>query len=258
VSTYATEKGFCHSDKVVVILDEWSASASEIFAGAIQDNDRGMIVGRRSFGKALVQEPTMFSDGSSMRLTIARYYTPTGRCNQKSYSNGLEDYFMELGERYDNGEFEVKDSIHFSDSLKYQTAGGRTVYGGGGIMPDVFVPVDTTGVSDFYTNASNKGLIYQFAFDYTDNHRAELSAYKSVADLEKILNTRNLMKLFIAYAEKNGLPADQDGLEISGEVIFVQIKAYIARNLLDNKGFYPIIKQLDTTLLKAVDVISAM
>ena len=165
----ATGKGEFETGDLVVLIDEWSASASEILAGAIQDNDRGTIIGRRSFGKGLVQEPIPFSDGSGMRLTIARYYTPTGRSIQKPYKDGFDKYYDDLNERYTHGEFEVSDSIHFSDSLKFTTPGGQIVYGGGGIMPDKFVPVDTSGVSPYFLKV--RSLIYRFALKYTENNR---------------------------------------------------------------------------------------
>ncbi len=253
IITTSTSKGLCKDDEIIVLIDEWSASASEIFAGAIQDNDRGIIIGRRSFGKALVQEPTIFSDGSSMRLTIARYYTPTGRCIQKSYKNGLDNYYNDIEVRYLNGEFEQMDSIRFVDSLKFTTPGGRTVYGGGGIMPDIFVSVDTVGISYYYSMVSNKGLIYKFAFDFTDAHREELLTLKDYKEIENYLNNKNLVEKFVNYAQKEGVIPNNEQIKISRKVISVQIKAYIARNIIDNIGFYPIIMKIDKTLLKAVE-----
>jgi carboxyl-terminal processing protease len=168
---FASHRSSCIDLSLVVLIDDWSASASEIVAGAIQDNDRGLIVGRRSFGKGLVQEPVMFNDGSSLRLTIARYYTPAGRSIQKPYDEGQEAYYHDIHNRFVNGEFQEKDSIHQADSLKYYTSGGRVVYGGGGIMPDVFIPVDTTGVSDYLMKIRRKGLEYLYSFEYTDKNR---------------------------------------------------------------------------------------
>ncbi|MFH2141282.1 MAG: S41 family peptidase [Bacteroidota bacterium] len=250
--TYATEKGMCLDIDLVILIDEWSASASEILAGAIQDNDRGIIIGRRSFGKGLVQEPTFFSDGSSMRLTVARYYTPTGRSIQKPYVTGSEDYFNELTERYLHGELDEKDSIHFSDSLKYTTPGGHTVYGGGGITPDIFVPVDTSGMSDYYIAITQTGLIYEYAFDYSDANRQSLSKCKDYMEIEQYLDKVNVFESFIRFAEKKGVQRNDDQVEISKKIIYTQLKAYIARNTLDNLGFYPIIKEIDNTLLKAI------
>jgi len=247
----ATGKGEFETGGLVVLIDEWSASASEILAGAVQDNDRGTIIGRRSFGKGLVQEPVPFHDGSGMRLTIARYYTPTGRSIQKPYEEGFEEYYDDLNERYLRGEFEVSDSIHFADSLKFTTPGGKTVYGGGGIMPDRFVPVDTTGISRYFMEV--RPLIYRFALNYTENNREELTKYTTAGEMKKYLDRQNLMSRFVAYASENGVRRDQAGLDASGKIIDVQLKAYIARNILDNKGFYPLWQEIDTTLIYAID-----
>ena len=261
----ATGKGEFEDGDLVILIDEWSASASEILAGAIQDNDRGTIIGRRSFGKGLVQEPIPFPDGSGMRLTIARYYTPTGRSIQKPYSEGFADYFDDLNSRYDRGEFEVPDSIHFSDSLKFTTPGGRTVYGGGGIMPDKFIPVDTSEISTYFIRV--RPFIYQFALKYTEKNRDLLRKFTEAGELEKYLDKQGLLDQFMKFLASNNLrsaqPAgskspsvvvkpDLQGLKTSGRVIHTQIKAYIARNILDNKGFYPIWEQIDTTLKYAI------
>ncbi len=247
----ATGKGEFENGELVILIDEWTASASEILAGAIQDNDRGIIIGRRSFGKGLVQEPVPFADGSGMRLTIARYYTPTGRSIQKPYTNGFDAYFDDLNERYHHGEFEVPDSIHFSDSLKYITPGGRVVYGGGGIMPDKFVPVDTSGISPYFLAV--RPLIYRYALKYTENNREFLSKFTEAGALEKYLDRQGLLNQFADYGSKNGVKKDAEGIKISGKIIFTQLKAYIARNLLDNAGFYPIWQEIDTTLEYAID-----
>lgn len=247
----ATGKGEFETGNLVVLIDEWSASASEILAGAIQDNDRGTIIGRRSFGKGLVQEPVPFADGSGMRLTIARYYTPTGRSIQKSYKNGVDKYNEDLNERYIHGEYEVPDSIHFSDSLKFTTPGGRVVYGGGGIMPDKFVPADTSGISPYFMKVRSQ--IYRFALKYTENNRERLKKFSEADELEKFLDKQALMDQFVQYAAENGIKKDAAGLKISGNIIHTQLKAYIARNILDNKGFYPIWENIDTTLKYAID-----
>ncbi len=248
----STGRGEFETGDLVVLLDEWSASASEILAGAIQDNDRGTIIGRRSFGKGLVQEPVPFADGSGMRLTIARYYTPTGRSIQKPYNNGFDEYFDDLNDRLRRGEFEVSDSIHFSDSLKFITPGGRIVYGGGGIMPDKFIPVDTSGISPYFLKV--RPLIYQFALKYTETNRENLKKYIETGDMEKYLDRQGLVDQFTDFAFKNhGIKRDQDGIRISGKVIHTQLKAYIARNILDNKGFYPIWQEIDTTLKYAIE-----
>ena len=247
----ATGKGEFETGDLVVLIDEWSASASEILAGALQDNDRGTIIGRRSFGKGLVQEPIPFADGSGMRLTIARYYTPTGRSIQKSYKDGFDKYYEDLNTRYTHGEFEVSDSIHFSDSLKFTTAGGKVVYGGGGIMPDKFVPVDTSGVSPYFIKS--RSHIYRFALKYTENNRELLKKYTEAGEMQKYLEKQPLLDQFIQYAAANGIKKDPKGLKTSGQIIHTQIEAYIARNILDNKGFYPIWEKIDTTLRYAVD-----
>lgn len=246
----ASGSGQFETGDLVILIDEWSASASEILAGAIQDNDRGTIIGRRSFGKGLVQEPVNFPDGSGLRLTIARYYTPSGRSIQKPYNNGIDEYNEDLMNRFNNHEFENQDSIHFADSLKFKTAGGRTVYGGGGIMPDKFIPYDTTGTSGYFLKT--RPLIYQFALAYTEKNREILKKYTEVDEFEKYLDRQGLLDQFVRYASGNKVEPDADGLKISGAIIHTQLKAYIARNILDNKGFYPIWEDLDVTLKYAI------
>jgi carboxyl-terminal processing protease len=215
-----------------------------------QDNDRGTIIGRRSFGKGLVQEPVVFPDGSGMRLTIARYYTPTGRSIQKPYNNGYDEYFNDLINRFDRGEFEVSDSIHFADSLKFITPGGKIVYGGGGIMPDLFVPVDTTEITPYFIRV--RPLIYTFCLQYTQDKREILQKYTEPGELESFLNKQQLIKQFTEFTTKNGIKTNPGELKISERLIHTQIKAYIARNILDNKGFYPIWEEIDTTLKFAI------
>jgi carboxyl-terminal processing protease len=240
--------------KLFVLIDEFSASASEIFAGAIQDNDRGIVIGRRSFGKGLVQEQIPFSDGSAIRLTVARYYTPSGRCIQKSYNEGNEKYFEDVFARMQHGEFEVADSIHFADSLKYHTRKGRNVYGGGGIMPDFFDPADTSGRSSYFEKIYQKTLVYQYAFHYSDQFRNVLQKMKSASEINDYLEKQNILDKFVSYAASKGVPADTEGLKASGLIIETQVKAYIARNVLGEEGFYPIIQQIDKTLLKAIEI----
>ncbi len=252
---YSSEGGICINDEVCILIDEYSASASEILAGAIQDNDRGTIIGRRSFGKGLVQEQLQFRDGSALRLTIARYYTPTGRSIQKPYKDHMADYYTDLHTRYAHGEFENADSIKFTDSLKYITPGGKTVYGGGGIMPDIFVPMDTSGISNYFNRVRNLGLIYRFAFDYSDKNRSKLLKYENASALSSYLDKTDYFKEFLKYTESKGVSANAADLKSSQEIIKVQLKAYIARNAIDNLGFYPIIQEIDNTLLKAIDVI---
>ncbi|HEX2968303.1 MAG TPA: S41 family peptidase [Bacteroidales bacterium] len=247
----ATGKGEFETGDLVILMDEWSASASEILAGAIQDNDRGTIIGRRSFGKGLVQEPVSFADGSGMRLTIARYYTPTGRSIQRSYSNGFDEYYEELLARSASGDTEASDSIHTSDSLKFTTPGGKVVYGGGGIMPDEFVPVDTSGISEYFLSV--RPLIYRFALKYTESNREKLNKITEPAEMKNYLDRQQLLNQFIRYASANGIKEDRKGLKTSGTIINIQLEAYIARNILDNKGFYPIWENIDTTLKFAIN-----
>jgi carboxyl-terminal processing protease len=240
--------------QVYVLIDEFSASASEIFAGAMQDNDRGIIIGRRSFGKGLVQEQIPLYDGSALRLTVARFYTPSGRCIQSSYEDGNEQYYNHIYERFHSMEQLVADSIHFSDSLKYTTKSGRIVYGGGGIMPDFFVPVDTAGNSEYYNKIYRKGLIYSFAYSYADENRDKLNGLTTGEEFDRYLDKEKVLEDFIRYAESKGIPKDNGGLEASGLLINTQLKAYIARNIIGEEGFYPIIKKIDKTLLKAIQI----
>jgi len=256
---YATRSGRFEDQEVVILIDEGSASASEILAGAIQDNDRGTIIGRRSFGKGLVQEQLELNDGSALRLTVARYYSPTGRCIQKPYDKDFEAYHKEYFERFSNGEVFHKDSIHFPDSLKYTTPGGKIVYGGGGIMPDIFIPVRTGEEYVYYNKLINRGLIYQFAFDYSDKRRSELIEKYKNADsfIDKFSINKRLFNELISYAEDEGVDKDENSLEIMQERIKTLLKAYIGRNLYNNEAFYPIYNNSDKTVIKAIEELNS-
>lgn len=248
----AEKTGTYFGKKVVVLVDEYSASASEIFAGAIQDNDRGTIIGRRTFGKGLVQEQIPFFDGSAIRLTVARYYTPSGRCIQKSYKNGLDDYYGDLKRRYAHGELEQKDSIKVNDTHKYYTRNKRVVYGGGGIMPDLFIAADTSGMSPYYSKVVMKGLVYQYAFDFSDKNRSELGHLKTGKEFEEYLLNHKILSLFTEYSAKQGIKAEPKDLVTSGKIIETQLMAYITRNIIGEVGFYSVISKIDNTLLEAI------
>ncbi|MDR1226100.1 MAG: S41 family peptidase [Prevotellaceae bacterium] len=250
---YANRRGILKNIKVAVLIDEGSASASEIVAGAIQDNDRGLVYGRRSFGKGLVQEPIGFSDGSGLRLTVARYYTPTGRCIQRPYSKGGDDYYGELQRRYDHGELVVADSVRQNDTLKYITPKDRVVYGGGGIMPDVFVPWDTTGVNSYFRSVSRKNLIYKFALNISDKNRVQLQKMKTLPNLQKYLRRQNLQHRFVTYAAQNGVTGTDAEVRYCAALLNAQIQAYIGRSTpLDDEGFYPFLEPVDSTLQAAL------
>ena len=251
----ADGSGSCINNELVVLIDEFSASASEIFAGAIQDNDRGLIIGRRSFGKGLVQQQIPFSDGSAVRLTVARYYTPSGRSIQKPYVKGdAKAYEEDIINRFNHGEFDSKDSVHVANTLKYKTLKGRTVYGGGGIMPDIFVARDTSKYTPYLTKVINYGYIYQFAFQYTDRNRTKLNGFKTWQDMDNYLTAENLLNEFTTFAAAKGVAPNAREIGISKELISNQIKAYIIRNILGDNGFYPILFKNDEAVKKALEV----
>ena len=252
----ASAYGILENAQVNILIDENSASASEIVAGAIQDNDRGLIIGRRSFGKGLVQEQLSWPDGSALRLTVARYYTPSGRCIQKPYDKGLEQYRKEAYERYFNGELLSKDSIHFNDSLKYFTKHGRVVYGGGGIMPDIFIPLDTSYRSDFLNELAFSGIFLQFTFDYADNNRDKLHQLYPTTErfLERFEVNAQIMDEFINFAKEKGLqipPLYQ--YKNSLDFMKLRLKAGIARNLYNDDIYYRILNEEDPAIQKALE-----
>ncbi|HPD65841.1 MAG TPA: S41 family peptidase [Bacteroidia bacterium] len=243
---YSTSSGMFTNGKLVIIIDEGSASASEILAGAIQDWDRGLIVGRRSFGKGLVQEPILLKDSSEIRLTVARYYTPSGRFIQKPYQNGVQDYYMEMYHRFSNGEVFSKDSNNFPDSLKYKTAKGRIVYGGGGIMPDIFVAVDTSANSALLSELNRKGIFPTFSLFYLDQNRQFLlKNYPDFETFNKNFQVESIRATFIQYAEKQKISVNPNQFERSKKIIYAQLKAFIARHLYGNDAFYQIINQIN-------------
>lgn len=252
---YSDGRGSFSSLPLVVLTDEMSASASEIFAGAIQDNDRGTIVGRRTFGKGLVQQPMEFRDGSIVRLTVARYYTPSGRCIQKPYESGKgEDYENDLIARYERGEFFSEDSIH-QDGVAYETSLGRKVYGGGGIMPDIFVGEDTTGVTSYYKEALYLGLVRQFCYDFTDQNRPILRRYRSSGELASYLKKQDLLERFAAYGASRGLARRNLMLRTSARLFEKNILSSIIYNMLDVEAFQEYVNLTDATVLRALEVL---
>jgi len=247
--------------KLVVIVNQYSASASEIFAGAMQDWDRAVIVGRRTFGKGLVQRPFRFDDGSMMRLTVARYYTPSGRCIQKHYDKGdKKAYEKELLDRADEGEYFSLDSIHFNDSLRYQTLRhGRVIYGGGGVMPDVFVPVDTSEYSTYYRDLIAKGVLNQYVIDYVDKHRDEIKAtYGSVSEFDReFVVTDQMMADFVAAGERDSVKRNEEQYRTSEQVLKAMVKGLIARDVFaDQSAYNVVLNHRNRDLQAALDVLN--
>jgi len=251
---HASGKGEFKDMKLVVLIDQGSASASEIMAGALQDHDRSITVGRRSFGKGLVQEEIGLPDQSALRLTVARYYTPVGRSIQRPYGDGI-DYEHDFEQRYESGELVSADSIQFPDSLKYTTPGGRTVFGGGGIMPDVFVPIDTVGTSRFLTELNYSNLFREFSFRYVDENRKELQSYEDASEFEaKFDRNGSVHKEFINFAADEGIAPRNGDESISRERIQLLVEAHIARNLFNDEAFYQILLQDDNVYRKALEI----
>ena len=247
-------KGSYQDIPLIILINESSASASEIFAGAIQDNDRGTIIGRRSFGKGLVQQQMGFTDGSMIRLTIARYYTPSGRCIQKPYTPGDgKDYEIDLLQRYQNGEFFSQDSIKHTGPA-FHTGNGRTVYGGGGITPDIFVPEDTIGITSYYKEAAMNGLILQFAYTYTDNNRPKLNGFSEMRELDKYLLKQGLIEQFANYADSRGLKRRNLMIQKSHRLLERYINSRIIYNIMDEDAWTEYLNRDDNVIKNALEV----
>jgi carboxyl-terminal processing protease len=252
---YASRNGNFETGKVAILIDDFSASASEIVAGAIQDNDRGIVVGRRSFGKGLVQRQFDLSDKSSIRLTTSRYHTPSGRCIQRDYVNGTEAYYEDLYKRLLNGEMESADSIHLDSTKVYHTLKGRTVYGGGGIMPDYFVPIDRGEDLNAYYDIANSSALIQFAFHYANDHKTTLQKQYSDAKyyVSGMVITDQMLQQLVNYYEKNSKKKVSKMSANSSKELKIWLKALIGRNLYGDEAFYPVVNKTDKVILKALE-----
>lgn len=250
---FARRNGILEETPVTILIDEGSASASEIVAGALQDNDRGIIIGRRSFGKGLVQEQFDLGNGAGLRLTVARYYTPTGRCIQKPYDGDREKYLFEAYDRYTTGEMFSIDSIHFADSLKYTTPGGKIVYGGGGIMPDIYVPLKQDSTEYFFNKVVNASILFQFAFDYSDTHRDEILNYGDAKSFnDRFVFTDKMFSEILKEAKKKKITGTDEQIAKAKELVAPLFKAYVARNIFGDESFYPVYEPLDEILQEAL------
>ena len=261
IKEFSNGTGLSSDLALVILIDEGSASSSEILAGAVQDNDRGTIVGRRSFGKGLVQSQLPYADGSALRLTVARYYTPTGRSIQKPYVNGDEqDYEMDMVRRYENNEFFSADSIHFADSLRFVTPKGKVVYGGGGIMPDVFIPLDTADMTKYYIEVTGRNILYRYTMQYADNHREALNKVQTMDELTALLDSdKNLFDDFVRYAATQGVRPNYRDIARSRKVMEAQLRAYIGRNTpLEDDGFYYNIFPIDNVVNRSIELLREM
>ena len=259
VKEFSDGTGTAADISLAILIDEGSASSSEILAGAVQDNDRGTIIGRRSFGKGLVQHQLPYADGSALRLTVARYYTPTGRSIQKPYVNGDdEDYEMDMVRRYRNNEFFSQDSIRFADSLKFTTPAGKTVYGGGGIMPDVFVPMDTTDITKYYVEVTGRNILYRYTIEYADAHREALNGVHTLGELTALLDAdKSMFDDFVRYAAAKGVKPVPSEIARSRKIMEAQLRAYIGRNTpLEDDGFYYNIFPIDNVVQEALKLLA--
>jgi len=253
---YSENSGLFETQNMVILIDEFTASASEIVSGAIQDNDRGLIIGRRSFGKGLVQEQIQLNDGSAVRLTVARYHTPTGRCIQKPYTSDIYEYYSEFYNRLLDENADAADSLNFADTVRYKTPKGKIVYGGGGIMPDIYVPFKSEYISAYYRKTISKGLIYEYAFDYADKNRRQLKKYGNAKNfISSYQVSDETLNDFISFAEKKGLPKNEAEIKVAEPNLKALLKGAIGRNIYDDPAFYPVILPSDQIFQKALDVL---